>query len=236
MPSVLHSSNQLLQALPSADFELLRPHLQISELVREAVLVEAGAPLTHVYLPQSGVISMRNSLLEGQTVEVAMVGPDSVFGAAAGLADGVSLTDAVVRLPGTASMLDVARFRAVADRSIALRTLLARHEQALSAQAQQSVACNASHSVEARLARWLLHAHDRTSSESLQLTQEVLAQMIGVQRNAVSMVAHALQKAGILRYSRGYIEITDAEGLRETSCECYQAVKAQHERLLKAPD
>jgi len=236
LPSVLHSSNQLLQALPSADFELLRPHLQISELVREAVLVEAGAPLTHVYLPQSGVISMRNSLLEGQTVEVAMVGPDSVFGAAAGLADGVSLTDAVVRLPGTASMLDVARFRAVADRSIALRTLLARHEQALSAQAQQSVACNASHSVEARLARWLLHAHDRTSSESLQLTQEVLAQMIGVQRNAVSMVANALQKAGILRYSRGYIEITDAEGLRETSCECYQAVKAQHERLLKAPD
>jgi hypothetical protein len=81
-----------------------------------------------------------------------------------------------------------------------------------------------------------LHARDRTSGESLPLTQEILAQMIGVQRNAVSMVAHALQKTGILRYSRGYIEITNAEGLRETSCECYQAVKAQHERLLKAPN
>ncbi|MDB5578351.1 MAG: hypothetical protein JWR80_3527 [Bradyrhizobium sp.] len=236
MLPVLHSSNQLLQALPLADFELLRPHLQIGELVREAVLVEAGAPLTHVYLPQSGVISMRNSLLEGQAVEVAMVGQDSVFGASAGLADDVSLTDAVVRLPGTASILDVARFRAAADRSTAFRTLLARHQQAQFAQAQQSAACNASHSVEARLSRWLLHARDRTNRESLPLTQEVLAQMIGVQRNAVSIVAHALQKAGILRYSRGHIEITNAEGLRETSCECYQAVKAQHERLLKASD
>ncbi len=236
MPSVLHSSNQLLRALPSADFELLRPHLQIGELVREAVLVEAGARLTHVYLPQSGVISMRNSLLGGQTVEVAMVGPDSVFGASAGLADDVSLTDAVVRLPGTAIILDVARFRAAADRSVTFRTLLVRHEQALFAQAQQSAACTASHSVEARLARWLLHARDRTNSESLPLTQEVLAQMIGVQRNAVSIVANALQKAGILRYSRGHLEITDAEGLRETSCECYQTVKAQHHRLLQAPD
>lgn len=215
---------------------MLRPHLQTGELVREAVLVEAGAPLTHVYLPQSGVISMRNNLLEGQAVEVAMVGPDSVFGAAAGLADDVSLTDAVVLLPGTASILDVARFRAIADRSPTFRTLLARHEQALSVQAQQSAACNASHSVESRLARWLLHAHDRASGEGLPLTQETLAQMIGVQRNAVSIVAHALQKAGILRYSRGHLEITDAEGLRETSCECYQIVKAQHRRLLKTSD
>lgn len=215
---------------------MLRPHLQTGELVREAVLVEAGAPLTHVYLPQSGVISMRNNLLEGQAVEVAMVGPDSVFGAAAGLADDVSLTDAVVRLPGTASILNVARFRAIAERSPTFRTLLARHEQALSVQAQQSAACNASHSVESRLARWLLHAHDRTGGESLPLTQETLAQMIGVQRNAVSIVAHALQKAGILRYSRGHLKITDAEALRETSCECYQIVKAQHRRLLKASD
>lgn len=161
-----------------------------------------------------------------------MVGQDSVFGASAGLGDDVSLTDAVVRLPGTASMLEVARFRAAADRSIAFRTLLARHQQAQFAQARQSAACNASHSVEARLSRWLLHARDRTGSGSLPLTQEVLAQMIGVQRNAVSIVAHALQQAGIVRYNRGHLEITDAEGLRETSCECYQTVKAQHDRLL----
>ena len=117
-----------------------------------------------------------------------------------------------------------------------LRTLLARHQQAQCAQAQQSVACNASHSVEARLSGWLLHARDRTGSESLPLTREVLAQTIGAQRYAVSIVVHALPQAGILRYSRGHIEITDAEGLRETSCECYQTVKAQQDLLLKAPD
>ena len=165
-----------------------------------------------------------------------MVGRDSVFGAAAALDGGISLTDAVVLLPGTASILDVADFRAAADRSAAFRTLLARHEQALFAQAQQSAACNASHSVEARLSRWLLRARDLCDSESLPLTQEFLAQMIGVQRNAVSIVANALQQAGIIRYSRGHIEITNLEGLRETSCECYQAVKAQHDRLLKPSD
>src|ERR1035437_5667528 len=124
---------------------------------------------------------------------------------------------AVFMLPGTASILDVANFRAAADRSGAFRTLLLRHEQALFAQAQQSAACNASHSVEARLSRWLLRARALCDSENLPQTQEFLAQMIGVQRNAVPIVAHALQQAGIIRYSRGHIEITNLEGLRETS-------------------
>jgi CRP-like cAMP-binding protein len=227
--------NHLLQCLPAAEFEALRPHLEFVELVREAVLVEAGAPLTHVYLPYSGVISLVVSLSEGQTVEVAMVGRDSVFGAAAALDGGISLTDAVVMLPGTASIIDVAHFRAAADRSVAFRTLLVRHEQALFAQAQQSAACNASHSVEARLSRWLLRARDLCDSENLPLTQEFLAQMIGVQRNAVSIVAHALQQGGIISYSRGHIEIKDLEALRAAACECYQAVKVQYDRLLKPP-
>jgi CRP-like cAMP-binding protein len=235
MPAVQRSLNHLLQALPPAEFEALRPQLQSVELARETVLVEAGAPLTHVYLPHSGIISMMVRLSEGQTVEVAMIGRDSIVGASAALGDGVSLTEAVVLLPGSASILDVASFRAAADRSGALRTLLARHEQALFAQALQSAACNASHTVEARLSRWLLRARDLVDSEALPLTQEFLAQMIGVQRNAVSFVAHALQREGILRYSRGNIEITDLEGLRETSCECYRAVKAQQDRLLKPP-
>jgi CRP-like cAMP-binding protein len=236
MPLLPRTSNCLLQALPEAEFEVLRPHISVVELVRETVLAEAGAPLTYVYLPHSGVISLMVSLSEGQTVDVAMVGRDSVVGALAALDGGISLTEAVVRLPGTASIVGVADFRAVADRSAAFRTLLARHEQALIAQAQQSAACNASHSVEARLTRWLLRARDLWDSETLPLTQEFLAQMIGVQRNAVSIVAHELQRAGIIRYSRGQIEITNVEGLRETSCECYLAVKAQHDRLLRAPD
>jgi CRP-like cAMP-binding protein len=236
MPSVPHLRNQLLQALPPAELEALHPHLGLIELVRETVLVEAGAPLTHVYLPHSGVISTMVRLSERQTVEVAMVGRDSIFGAAAALDGGISVTNAVVRLPGTASILELADFRAAADRSAAFRTALIRHEQALFAQAQQSAACNASHSVEARLSRWLLRTRDLCESGTLPLTQDFLAQMIGVRRNAVSIVAHALQQAGIISYSRGHIEITNAEGLRESSCECYDAVKAHYDRLPKASD
>jgi len=230
------SRNLLLQVLPMEELGLLRPRLELVELTKDAVLVEAGAALSHVYLPLSGVISMVVRLSEGQTVEVAMVGRDSLFGASAALDGGISLTDAVVVLPGTAAILNVADFRAAAERSAALRALLARHEQALFAQAQQSAACNASHTVEARLSRCLLRVRDLCDSETLPLTQEFLAQMIGVQRNAVSIVAHALQQARIIRYSRGHIEIKDVDGLRQTSCECYRVVKAQRDRLLKAPD
>jgi len=229
------SSNHLMLALSQADIEALRPHLHFVELVRGAVLFEAGVPLAHVYLPQSGVISMRTGLSEGQAISVAMIGRDSILGAASALDGGASLFDATVLLPGKASVLDVRSLRQAALRSVTFRTLLARHEQALFAQAQQSAACNASHPVEARLSRWLLHARDLSGCDSLPLTQEILAQMIGVQRNAVSIVANALRKSGILRYSRGHIEIASADGLRETSCECYQAVKSQHDRLLKAP-
>jgi CRP-like cAMP-binding protein len=176
---------------------------------------------------------MRVRLSEGQTVEVATVGRDSIFGAATALGGGISLTDAVVLLPGTATVLGIADFRAVADRSVALRILLARHEQALFAHAERSAACNVAHSVEARLSRWLLRARDLCDEQSLPLTQELMAQTIGVQRNAISIVASALQRSGIIRYSRGRIEITDLEGLQETSCECYRAVRTQHDRLLK---
>jgi CRP-like cAMP-binding protein len=235
MPSVLHSPNRLLEAAPAAEFEALRPHLELVDLVREAVLVEAGAPLTHVYLPYSGALSIRVRLSEAQTVDVAMIGCDSAFGASAAFGGKVSLTDAVVLVPGKACIIDVAHIRAAADRNAAFRSLLARHEQALFAQAQQSAACNASHSVEARVARWLLRARDLCNSESLPLTQQVLAQMIGARRNAVSIVANTLQKAGTISYSRGKIEINDFEALKETSCECYHAVRRQHDRLLKIP-
>jgi CRP-like cAMP-binding protein len=232
MTSLPRPLNHLLQALPAAEFEALSPRLELVELVRESVLVKAGAPLTHVYLPHSGVISMMVRLSGGQAVEVAMIGRDSICRACSAFVDGLSSTDAVVLLPGTASVIDVAALRAVAERSAALRNLLARHEQALFTQAQQSAVCNASHSVEARLSRWLLCARDLCHSETLPLTQELLAELIGVQRNAVSIVAHALQRAGIIRYSRGHIDIKNPEGLRETSCECYAVIKTQHQRLL----
>jgi CRP-like cAMP-binding protein len=233
MPADQRPSNRLLNTMPAADFEVLRPHLQVVELSGENVLVEAGAELTQIYFPHSGIISMVVSLSEGQAVEVAMVGRDGTVGAPEALGDGISLADAVVLCPGTASVLSVAHLKAIAGQSAALRNLLARHAQALFVQAQQSVACNAAHSVEERLSRWLLRARDLWDGETLPMTQELLARMIGVQRNAVSIVAHALQQAGILSYSRGQIEIIDLEALRGTSCECYRTVKARQEHLLK---
>lgn len=225
--------NRLLQLLPAADYEALRPHLQIVRMDREAVLVDAGAALTHVFLPNSGIVSMVVSLSEGQAVEVAMVGHDGIIGAAEALGDGISLTDAVVLCPGTASAIGIADFRAIADQNAVFRSLLIRYEQTLLVQAQQSAACNATHSVEERLSRWLLRARDLWDGETLPMTQELLARMIGVQRNAVSIVAHALQEAGVISYNRGRIEITDMDALLDTSCECYRAVKTRHTRLLE---
>jgi CRP-like cAMP-binding protein len=232
MDAIPCSANQLLAALTAADFALLRPHLETVELVQETVLVAAGDRLTQVFFPHSGVISLVVSLAGGGMVEVASVGHDSVFGATAGLDGKISLTDAIVQLPGTASSLDVGVLRTVASQSITFRTTLIRHEQALFAQAQQSAACNAIHSAESRLARWLLRMHDLAGGNSLHLTQDFLAQMIGVQRNSVSTVAHALQEAGVIKYSRGNIEITNLDALKKVSCECYQAVNAQYQRLL----
>jgi CRP-like cAMP-binding protein len=223
--------NRLLQMLAPADFNLLAPHLSTIEMVKEAVLSRKGDPLTHVYFPHGGAVSITVNLTEGQTIEVAMLGRDSLVGGGA-LADGTALSDAVVLFPSTASSLNLAAFRSLADGSSGFRGLVVRHEQMLLACAQQSLLCNTQHSVEARVARWLLHASDLCERTSVPLTQEFLAQMIGARRNAISIVASSLQRAGTIRYSRGQIEITDWHALRHRSCECYVAVETQRERLL----
>jgi CRP-like cAMP-binding protein len=227
--------NQLLQALPTAEFEALRPRLKTFTMVRDTVLVAAGAALTHVYLPHSGAISVVVRMSAGHAVEVAMIGRDSAVGAIEALGDAISLTDVVVLFPGIASLIEIADVRTAAARSAAFRSLLARHGLALIAQAQQSPACNASHSVEARVARWLLRARDLWDGETLPMTQELLARMIGVQRNAISIVAHALQEVGVISYSRGRIEILDTGALQATACECHHAVTAKLTRLLATP-
>lgn len=197
-------------------------------------MVRAGEPLTHIYFPHSGIISLVVRLVEGETVEATMIGYDSVFGASAALDGGIAPNEAIVQLPGFASILEVPQLRKAGEKSVALRTTLIRHEQAPFAQAMQSVACNSSHTVEARLSRWLLRARDITGSDDLLLTQEFLAQMLGVQRSSVSIVANTLQRAGLLRYARGHIEITNSDGLKDTACECYEAVKARYEKLRPA--
>lgn len=225
------SPNALLAALPADEFEALRPHLQKVPLVQGTVIVGAGERLSNVFFPHDGAISLVVSLAGGGMVEIAMIGRDSIFGAAAALGDTISLNHAIVQLPGLATILDVRVFRAIASRSISFCNTLFRHEQAIFAQAQQSVACNAIHSVEGRLARCLLRMVDLAGRKKFELTQESLAQMIGVQRNSISTAAHALQEAGIVRYSRGNIEIIRHDALRSASCECYEAVKTQSRRL-----
>lgn len=203
------------------------------DLIREAVLAEAGDPVTQVYFPHSGIISLVVNLAGGEMIEAAMIGREGAFGAAAALDGNVSLNKAIVQLPGTASVFDVAYLRTLADQNVSFRNMLMRHEQFLSIQAQQNAACNIAHPVEARLSRWLLRARDLSDSDTFQLTQEFLAQMLGVRRNSVSRVAHALQQAGVIVYHRGIVEITDFDGLRASSCECYETLKAHYDRLLQ---
>ena len=232
MSSIPRPPNHLLQALPAEDFELVGARLKPLQMIRETVHVEAGLAPAQIIFPHGGAVSIVVNLSGGQSVEVAMIGRDSVVGACEALGDGVSLTQAIVLFPAAASAIELADFRIVTAQSPALRSLVTRHCEALLAQAQQTAACNAVHSVEARLARWLLRARDLHDGRTLPLTQELLAQMIGVRRNAISIVAHALQEAGTIDYSRGQIEIIDIEALRHTSCKCHTAIRGRQAQLL----
>ena len=161
-----------------------------------------------------------------------MVGRDGAVGIASALDGKVAMCRAIVQLGGDAMVCDPAVFRSTAMQSEALISKIMRHEQTLFAQAQQSTACMANHEVEARLCRWLLRARDLAGSDHLPFTQEFLAEMLGVRRPSVTTVARTLQEAGILKYSRGQIQIIDIEGLRESACECYETVKNQYQQLL----
>jgi len=233
MDSVPRSPNGFLSSLSVDDFELIRPHLRNVDLAPELVLVEADEALKRAYLPHRGVISLVVKLTKGDNIQVAMIGRDSIFGAFSALGEPSALSSAVVLVPGEASTADVDRLRAAADRSATFRAALIRHGLAVFAQIQQTAGCNASHTVESRLARCLLQTRDLSGSDKLVLTQESMAQMIGARRNSVSLVANTLQQANVIHYSRGHIEISNLDGLSRTACECYAMVKAQYDRLLQ---
>jgi CRP-like cAMP-binding protein len=195
------------------------------------VLARTGETVTRVYFPHSGVVSLVVEMSVGDMVETAMVGNDGVHNAASALDGKVSLNKGIVQIAGAASVIEADRLRAIADGSRNLRSIIIRHEQVLLAQSQQSAACNASHSVEARMCRWLLRMRD-LAGDDLTLTQEFLAQMIGVRRSSVSLVASTLKSAGFIRYRRGNIRILDVDGLQQSACECYGVVKAHYDRLV----
>jgi CRP-like cAMP-binding protein len=227
------SPNLFLNSLPPADLAVLRPHLKNADLLQEQILFDVGDPIHQVYFPHSGIVSLVVSLATGETIESGMIGRESVVGGSSGLNGQLSVCKAVVQIAGAASVLDSARLRALAETSATCRVTLFRHEQMILVQAQQSAACNATHTIEARLARWLLRSRDLQGSDDLVLTQEFLSEMMGVRRTSVSVVANTFQQAGFIRYSRGHIRILNLDGLRETTCECYQSVKTQANRLLK---
>jgi CRP-like cAMP-binding protein len=232
MSQSLHSLNFLLASLRSEKLAGLLPHLKVIELPQETVLYERGDTIKAVYFPHRGLISLVVDLASGDMIEAAMIGRDSLVGGSSAFDNQISLNRAVVQVAGVASVLDVDHFRDLAQRSDTFRAKLARHEQFVLAQAQQSAACNAAHTLEARLSRWLLRCHDLLGSDDIALTQEYLAEMLGVRRTSVSLVAHTLQKAGFIRYRRGHIRVTDLDGLKDSACECYTTIRAHADRLL----
>jgi CRP-like cAMP-binding protein len=225
------SPNRLLASLPSEVFAAVAPHLKIIELKFGDVLAEAGGPVRQVYFPYSGVISLVVEMDVGMMIETAMVGNDGAANAASALDGKVSLNKGIVQVAGSAGVIKVNDLHRLANELEPLRALIIRHEQVLFAQAQQSAGCNASHSVEARMCRWLLHMRDLAGSDELMLTQEFLAQMLSVRRTSVTAVASPLQKAGLIKYARGHIRVMDVDGLKKRSCECYETVKAHYQRM-----
>ncbi len=228
-----NSPNLLLASVSDAVYAALKPHLKTVELQHGAVIGETGGAVKNVYFPHSGIISLVVEMNTGDMIESAMVGRDGAVNAAAALDGKLSLNKSIVQLAGVASVIAVEPIAEVADTFRDFRTLLIRHEQVLFAQSQQSTACNASHLVEARLCRWLLRSRDLAGTDDLLITQEFLAQMLGVRRSSLSIVAGTLQKAGLIRYKRGHVHLVDIQGLKDASCECHEAVRAHYERMLQ---
>lgn len=230
-----YSSNHVLASLPAADLDLLLPHLQFVELPQETILFEAGGTISRIYFPHGGIVSLVVELSSGEMIEAAMIGREGVVGGLAALDGNVSVSRAIIQVAGAASAVDVDVVRRLADHSVGFRTTLIKHEQLLLAQSQQSAACNATHTLEARLSRWLLRCRDLIGGDDIALTQEFVAQMLGVRRTSVSIVANTLQQAGFIKYKRGHIRLLDVHGLRESACECYGAVKAVSDHLIGPP-
>ena len=224
--------NRLLAALPPADFSLLAPHLSPQELEKGRHLYDPGDAIEVVYFPHDCVISLMTLMENGAAIESATIGREGALGLMAAVAPRVSLARAIVQAPGGASRISASALHDACDRSPALRDLIDRHTEALFGHAIQSVACNALHGVEARFCRWLLSCRDRIDSDTINLTQEFLADMLGVQRTTVTAVAGALQAKGLIRYRRGVVDILDRPGLIALTCECYGAVRRGYQRLL----
>jgi CRP-like cAMP-binding protein len=226
--------NRLLSALPSEDRALLAPHLSTVDLEKGRLLYDPGDLIDQVYFPTDCIISLMTLMENGAAIESATIGREGALGLMAAVAPRQSLSRAIVQAPGSALRIASGPLHEAWSRSAALRDLVDRHNEAMFGHAIQSVACNALHAVEARFCRWLLSCHDRLDSNTISLTQEFLADMLGVQRTTVTAVAGSLQTKGLIRYRRGVVDILDRTGLEAMTCECYGAVRRGYQRLLPA--
>jgi CRP-like cAMP-binding protein len=227
--------NRILSALPPADFECLRAHLQQFPLRQKQILHEAGATIEHVLFIEEGVASVLTTTAEGDAVEVRMAGREGVTGFPYVLGAHSLRDEIIVQAPGSALRMSAASFKTEFDRSEALRRTVLRYIDLAISMTAQTAACNSMHSVKQRCGRWLLNASDRIGSNSMPMTHEFLAALLGVRRSGVTVVAGKLQWSGLIRYHRGRMTILDREGLERSACECYRVDRQKFDLLTTVP-
>lgn len=225
-------ANRLLAALPATDYERLVPHLKLVMLPVKKILYEAAEPITQVYFPDKSVVSIVTTMEDGSTAEVGIVSNEGMVGIPVILGDNTTTTTAFVQISGAAMQMDADVLRAEFNRGRAIQSVLLHYVQAVYSELAQGAACNRLHTLEERLARWLLTVSDRLESEDFALTQEFISQMLGVRRSGVTVAASTLSRAGMISYQRGHISILNREDLEATSCECYQVIQNEFARLL----
>lgn len=224
-----HQDNRLLAALPREMLELMGRDLRQISFPQGMAIYEPGAPIDEIYFPQSGMLSLLVVASDGGAIETATIGREGAVGLHGALGKRLSFTRATGQIPGKCSVIAVGAFAQYAREHAAVRDLILRYTEVLWAEAQQIAACNAVHDASARLCRWLLQCADRSGSNHLPLTQELLAQMLGIRRTTITLLAQALQRKGAIKYSRGHIAILDREQLERNACECYAVM--QQEKL-----
>jgi CRP-like cAMP-binding protein len=217
--------NQLLAALPKKEYQALEPKLEEIPLIFEEVLYQPNVPITDVYFPNSGVISLIAGANGNASLEVGLVGKEGILGLPVFMGVKSSPNLGVVQGVGSAMKMKATTFRRECSDGGALPRILQRYAHSLLTQITQAAVCNQFHSLDARLARWLLMTHDRMGGKEFQLTQEFLSNMLGVRREGVSKAAGDLQKSKLITYSRGRLEILNRPGLEATSCGCYELIR-----------
>jgi CRP-like cAMP-binding protein len=224
--------NRILSALPAEEFQRIAPHLIETPLTFKQPLSKADQPITHVCFPDVGVCSLMSVMETGATAEVGTVGNEGMTGLALFYGEATEPSESVVQVPGVGRTLPADIFQAEMARRGTLYTLIRHYAHAFVVQLMQSAACNALHCVEERTCKWLLMTHDRVEGDNFKLTHEFLGLMLGVRRSSVTLVAHQLQRAGMINYRLGVVTVLDRKGLEEASCECYAVVRAYFDKFL----